>query len=88
MVVLTDLDRFHLVADVIDRVPKLGCLAAYAKQAIKRSIIKPTLAITGMTCRKLKIGSGLPREGIGPVLRIVSILALSFRSFPRLYLTR
>ena len=35
MVVLNDLDRFHLVADVIDRVPKLGYIAAYAKQAIR-----------------------------------------------------
>ncbi len=35
MVVLNDLDRFHLVADVIDRVPKLGPVAAYAKQAIR-----------------------------------------------------
>ncbi|GJL62937.1 MAG: putative phosphoketolase [Nitrospirales bacterium] len=35
MVVLNDLDRFHLVADVIDRVPKLGYLAAYAKQSIR-----------------------------------------------------
>jgi xylulose-5-phosphate/fructose-6-phosphate phosphoketolase len=35
MVVLNDLDRFHLVADVIDRVPKLGSMAAYVKQAIR-----------------------------------------------------
>ena len=35
MVVLNDLDRFHLVADVIDRVPALGARAAYAKQAIR-----------------------------------------------------
>lgn len=35
MVVRNDLDRFHLVADVIDRVPRLGYLAAYAKQAIR-----------------------------------------------------
>jgi len=35
MVVRNDLDRFHLVADVIDRVPKLGSMAAYAKQAIR-----------------------------------------------------
>jgi xylulose-5-phosphate/fructose-6-phosphate phosphoketolase len=34
MCVLNDLDRFHLVNDVIDRVPKLGARAAYAKQAI------------------------------------------------------
>ena len=29
MLVLNDLDRFHLVRDVIDRVPKLGYMAAY-----------------------------------------------------------
>ncbi len=40
MVVLNDLDRFHLVADVIDRVPKLGYLAAYAKQAIREKLIE------------------------------------------------
>ncbi len=33
--VLNDLDRFHLVGDVIDRVPKLGYIAAYAKQAVR-----------------------------------------------------
>ncbi len=35
MVVLNDLDRFHLVGDVIDRVPKLGPRAAYVKQAMR-----------------------------------------------------
>jgi xylulose-5-phosphate/fructose-6-phosphate phosphoketolase len=35
MVVLNDLDRFHLVGDVIDRVPDLGSRAAYAKQYIR-----------------------------------------------------
>jgi xylulose-5-phosphate/fructose-6-phosphate phosphoketolase len=35
MVVLNDLDRFHLVADVIDRVEKLGYIAAYVKQEIR-----------------------------------------------------
>jgi len=39
MVVLNDLDRFHLVADVIDRVPKLGPVAAYAKQTIRDKLI-------------------------------------------------
>jgi xylulose-5-phosphate/fructose-6-phosphate phosphoketolase len=34
MVVLNDLDRFHLVNDVIDRVPQLGAEAAYVKQAM------------------------------------------------------
>jgi xylulose-5-phosphate/fructose-6-phosphate phosphoketolase len=35
MAVRNRLDRFHLVADVIDRVPKLGPSAAYATQAIR-----------------------------------------------------
>jgi xylulose-5-phosphate/fructose-6-phosphate phosphoketolase len=39
MCVLNDLDRFHLVNDVIDRVPKLGERAAYAKQAIRDKLI-------------------------------------------------
>jgi len=39
MCVLNDLDRFHLVGDVIDRVPKLGARAAYAKQAIRDKLI-------------------------------------------------
>jgi len=40
MCVLNDLDRFHLVADVIDRVPTLGSRAAYAKQAIRDKLIE------------------------------------------------
>jgi xylulose-5-phosphate/fructose-6-phosphate phosphoketolase len=40
MVVRNDLDRFHLAGDVIDRVPKLGYLAAYAKQAIRDKLIE------------------------------------------------
>src|ERR1700720_3454659 len=39
MCVLNDLDRFHLVDDVIDRVPKLGARAAYATQAIRDKLI-------------------------------------------------
>ena len=39
MVVLNDLDRFHLVGDVIDRVPALGARAAYAKQALRERLI-------------------------------------------------
>ena len=35
MVVLNDLDRYHLVADVIDRVPKLSRIGAHAKQALR-----------------------------------------------------
>jgi xylulose-5-phosphate/fructose-6-phosphate phosphoketolase len=40
MVVLNDLDRFHLVGDVIDRLPALGARAAYAKQAIRNALIE------------------------------------------------
>jgi xylulose-5-phosphate/fructose-6-phosphate phosphoketolase len=34
MVVLNDLDRYHLAGDAIDRIPRLRGQAAYAKQAI------------------------------------------------------
>ena len=40
MVVLNDLDRFHLVMDVIDRVPKLGYKAAYVKQMLEDKLIE------------------------------------------------
>ncbi len=40
MTVMNDLDRFHLVADVIDRVAKLGPRAAYAKQALRDKLIE------------------------------------------------
>jgi xylulose-5-phosphate/fructose-6-phosphate phosphoketolase len=39
MVVMNDLDRFHLAADVIDRVPSLGSRAAYAKQLIRDKLL-------------------------------------------------
>jgi xylulose-5-phosphate/fructose-6-phosphate phosphoketolase len=40
MVVLNDLDRFHLAQDVVDRVPQLGAKAAYFKQAIRDRLIE------------------------------------------------
>jgi xylulose-5-phosphate/fructose-6-phosphate phosphoketolase len=39
MCVLNDLDRFHLVGDVIDRVPQLGSRAAYFKQRLRDKLI-------------------------------------------------
>ena len=39
MVVLNEMDRFHLVQDVIDRLPQLGSRAAYAKQAIRDALL-------------------------------------------------
>jgi xylulose-5-phosphate/fructose-6-phosphate phosphoketolase len=40
MVVLNDLDRFHLFADVIDRVPALAPEAAHLKQMIRDRLIE------------------------------------------------
>ncbi|MFH1859449.1 MAG: phosphoketolase family protein [bacterium] len=40
MAVRNDLDRFHLVADVIDRVPELGVVAAYTKQLVRDKLIQ------------------------------------------------
>ncbi|MFI5295124.1 MAG: phosphoketolase [Thermodesulfovibrionales bacterium] len=53
MVVRNDLDRFHLVADVIDRVPKLKNIAAYTKQAIRDKLIEHKEYIT-------KFGEDMP----------------------------
>jgi xylulose-5-phosphate/fructose-6-phosphate phosphoketolase len=39
MMVMNHLDRLHLVSDVIDRVPKLGPMAAYARQTIRERLI-------------------------------------------------
>jgi xylulose-5-phosphate/fructose-6-phosphate phosphoketolase len=46
MAVRNDLDRFHLVEDVIDRLPQLGSRAAYAKQAIRDRLIEHRQYIT------------------------------------------
>lgn len=46
MVVLNDLDRFHLVNDVIDRVPSLGYKAAYTKQFVREKLIEHKQYIT------------------------------------------
>jgi len=39
MTVRNDLDRFHLVADVVDRVPRLRQRAAYVKQYVRDKLI-------------------------------------------------
>lgn len=46
MCVRNQIDRFHLVGDVIDRVPKLGYLAAYTKQDIHNKLIEHEEYIT------------------------------------------
>ena len=40
MAVLNKLDRFHLVQDVIHRLPKLGSKAAYLKQKMRDKILE------------------------------------------------
>jgi xylulose-5-phosphate/fructose-6-phosphate phosphoketolase len=40
MTVLNDLDRFHLVMDVIDRVPQVGERGAYLKQQLMDKLIE------------------------------------------------
>jgi xylulose-5-phosphate/fructose-6-phosphate phosphoketolase len=40
MTVLNDLDRFHLVADAIDRLPQLEARAGYVKQHLRNKLIE------------------------------------------------
>ena len=40
MTVLNDLDRFHLAADVIERLPQLGSRAAYAKRVLAEKLLE------------------------------------------------
>ena len=53
MLVRNELDRFHLVADAIYRVPKLGHIAAYTKQMIRDKLIEHKEYIT-------KFGQDMP----------------------------
>ena len=72
MCVLNDLDRFHLVDDVIDRVPGLAARAAYAKQAIRDKLLDhralyPPLRRRHGRDQELDMGAG--RRGSEPQAR-------------------
>ena len=49
MVALNHLDRFHLAADALDRVPRLGARAAYARQHLRDR---------GLACRRYILDHG------------------------------
>ena len=53
MAVLNDLDRFHLVMDVINRVPKLAYLAAHLKQHMRDKLTEHKLYIA-------RVGQDMP----------------------------
>jgi xylulose-5-phosphate/fructose-6-phosphate phosphoketolase len=45
MAVLNDLDRFHLVGDVVDRLPQLGSRCAYLKQRMAEQLTEHRMYI-------------------------------------------
>src|SRR5881628_1273527 len=45
MVVMNDLDRFHLAGDAVDRLPQLGARGAYLKQRLTDLMTEHTLYI-------------------------------------------
>jgi xylulose-5-phosphate/fructose-6-phosphate phosphoketolase len=83
MVVRNDLDRFHLVADVIDRVPRLGYLATYAKQAMRDKLIEHKQYIHPLRRRHAR-GQAVALAGGGRPLRSDALgLGLSLQDFER-----
>ena len=64
MVMLNDLDRFHLVMDVIDRVPGLASTAGHVRQLMTDKRISPgrTPASTARTRPRSPAGAGRPEN--------------------------
>jgi hypothetical protein len=61
MVVLNDMDRFHLVEAVIEQLPQLGARAAYFQQAVEEKLLEHRQYIReqATTCRRSRAGAGL-----------------------------
>ena len=75
MVVLNDLDRFHLVADVVDRVPQLGARAAYLQAGrcgISACSTSSTSRSMAPTCLRSGTGSGA-ESAVMAVPRVVAL---------------
>ena len=47
-VLINDLDRYHLLADVIGRVPRLSYVAAYAKRLVRDKLRQQPLLPRGL----------------------------------------
>ena len=65
MCVLNDLDRFHFVQDLIDRVSQLGSRAVYVRQAIRDALIdhKEYIYEHGEDAPEISGGAGSAESG-------------------------
>ena len=68
MAVQNDLDRFHLFADAVQRIPKLESRAAYVKQFVRDKLVDHQRYITtyGEDCRRSGSGFGLSEACVTP----------------------
>jgi xylulose-5-phosphate/fructose-6-phosphate phosphoketolase len=84
MVMLNDLDRYHLVMDVIDRVPRLGQRAAGVRQLMVDARLRARLYTRekGRTCPKSSTGPG-PSDRSGDARPLRELRQLDAQVRPR-----